>query len=97
MTLTAGHRFSPRSRDIPADSQARASYVDQTVLFLGKQGLIPFENERGEILCSRCVQPLGKDDMKDGTAFCVSCNDFLDGILAANRSPRNPASVPAVS
>ena len=72
------------------DPQVRASYVDRLVLSLGKQGFVPRENERGEILCSRCLQPLGKDD----TVYCMPCHDILDGILAASR---NSTSVRTVS
>lgn len=77
-------------RDVPADPQARVNYVDERVLWLGKQGFISFENERGEGLCSRCLQPLGKDDM----TFCAPCHGVLDGILAASHQT---SSIPAVS
>lgn len=96
MILIAGQTATmstPRlrsSRDASFDPQARAGYVDEKVLWLGKQGFISYENERGESLCSRCLKPIGKDD----TTFCSSCHDILDVILAASR---NPTSIPAVS
>ncbi len=95
MALTAGQtaimgtRLRP-SRDIPSDAERRKSYVIERVVVLGKQGFDPFMNEKGELLCSLCLQPLGKDD----TAFCAPCDNLLDDILAASR---NPTSVPAVS
>jgi len=101
MALTAGQRAITGTRlrtshNIPTDPERRKSYLDGDdshegmVVALGKQGFDPFINEKGEILCSRCLQLLGKDD----TVFCVPCHVLLDGILAASR---NPTSVPAVS
>lgn len=82
-------RLRPR-HDVPSEPTRRKSYVDERVVILGKQGFDPFMSEGGEFLCSRCVQPIGKDD----TAFCAPCHDVLDVILAASR---NPTSIPAVS